>query len=542
MNRLTIDAPPHPRHPLWGQVRLPGWVSEFRQHQWDCAREIVRYMEDGVPLVFLDGPTGAGKTLIAEMVRRLLGVRATYICSGKTLQDQFVGDFDNAHVLKGRGNYPTLFGDEWTTCEDCTAEGPTDMCLTGCYDQTESCPYTVAKLTAGSSDLAVLNTAYFLAEASVERTVFGNKAFGLGVFDEADTLESEIMGHVEVVISSRRMAELKVGLPEHVTKPEAWEAWIREKVIPAVRAQVARFPKRTKNIRQLRAGRAWARLLKKLYVLAAGVGSGNWIFDGYRDGGAVFKPVRIDTFGQKLVWRHFPRYLLMSATLISADEMVESLGYDGEYRLVQAPMTFPVENRKVIVAPVANMTNKEKEAEWPKAARAISEILRLEGQQRVLVHTVSYALAQYLIENVNDGTNRPFYTYRNAKERDEILALFRNTPGSVIFAPSLERGVDLKNDDCRVCIVAKMAFPNLGDKQINARLHSKGGQLWYAVQTVRSLVQSTGRGVRHADDFCTTYIIDRQFVSNVWKKNKFLLPRWWVDAVDMSFNANKLRG
>lgn len=566
--RLKTDTPPHPRHPIWGPTKLPTWVRGFRGHQWDCAREIVEhYADPEVRLVFLDGPTGAGKTLIAEMVRRLLGDRAVYVCSGKSLQDQFVGDFEYSRVLKGRANYPTLFGGPDVTAADCSSEGPGSMCLTGCHDQMGRCPYNVAKGQAVRSDLAVLNTAYFLAEAQVERTQFGGKKFQLGIFDEADTLEAELMGHVEVAITSRRLAELHVGLPEYLTKPEAWGEWIREKVIPAVKKQVDRYPAKLDSSRSLKDGlrvlrirRSWERMLGKLYVVAGGVGAGNWVFDDYRNGGAVFKPVRVDGFGQSMLWRHFDRFLLMSATLISADEIADSLGFDGAYRVVKAPMTFPVENRKIYVAPVANMTNRAKEEEWPKAAKAISSIMELhEISDKILVHTVSYKLAEYLMANVpkpylgpnsvllKDGAavvgvdGRRFFTYRSAEERDHALAQFRNTPGAVMFAPSLDRGIDLKDEDCRVCVVAKMAFPNLGDKQISARLHSKGGQLWYAVQTIRSLVQSTGRGVRHADDYCTTYIVDRQFVSNVWKSNKHLLPGWWRESVDMSFNANRLK-
>jgi Rad3-related DNA helicase len=80
-------------------------------------------------------------------------------------------------------------------------------------------------------------------------------------------------------------------------------------------------------------------------------------------------------------------------------------------------------------------------------------------------------------------------------------------------------------------VICKVPFPNLGDKQISARLHSKGGNLWYRVQAVRSIVQMSGRGMRHEDDYCETYILDSQFVSNLWKQSKQLFPNWWVEAL-----------
>ena len=50
------------------------------------------------------------------------------------------------------------------------------------------------------------------------------------------------------------------------------------------------------------------------------------------------------------------------------------------------------------------------------------------------------------------------------------------------------------------------------------------------METVRSLVQMTGRGMRHEDDWCISYILDRQFTSNVWKK-RHLIPDWWQTSL-----------
>lgn len=61
-----------------------------------------------------------------------------------------------------------------------------------------------------------------------------------------------------------------------------------------------------------------------------------------------------------------------------------------------------------------------------------------------------------------------------------------------------------------------------------------------AVQTIRSLVQMTGRAVRSADDWCVTYVLDRQFVSRVWRQNKNLLPVWWRESVNMQFRTKDL--
>jgi Rad3-related DNA helicase len=51
------------------------------------------------------------------------------------------------------------------------------------------------------------------------------------------------------------------------------------------------------------------------------------------------------------------------------------------------------------------------------------------------------------------------------------------------------------------------------------------------VATIRTLVQMTGRGVRSADDWAVTYVLDGSFYK-VLKDNRGLLPKWWREALD----------
>ena len=54
----------------------------------------------------LDGPTGSGKTLVAEAVRQELDSTGVYACTTKSLQAQFKASFPYAKVVMGRANYP----------------------------------------------------------------------------------------------------------------------------------------------------------------------------------------------------------------------------------------------------------------------------------------------------------------------------------------------------------------------------------------------------------------------------------------------------
>jgi len=126
-------------------------------------------------------------------------------------------------------------------------------------------------------------------------------------------------------------------------------------------------------------------------------------------------------------------------------------------------------------------------------------------------------------------------TYDQAKDREVKLEEFKRAPnGTVLVASSMERGVNLPGDLCRVAVVMKVPFLNLGDKQIATRLHSdkRNGQLWYNVSAIRTLVQMCGRGMRSAEDRCDVYILDAQF-ERLYRENKYLFPEWWRAALKM---------
>lgn len=296
------DWIPHP-----GQIKLhqsepelPQKFQEFRESQWMAIREIDAALDEGYKVVFVSAPTGSGKTLLAETVRRIRGIRGIYTCTTKTLQDQILREFEYAKVIKGRANYPTLNNPDVTAadcnkrktslpaCNNCPGwsggnswgtDNPdmTDPTLgnfswhcTNCHPWDE-CPYERAKMEAGSARLAVLNTAYFLAETNyVDNSLFRGR--GLALIDEADMLESELMRFIEVTITARDRKMLGVGLPEKKTVDESWVEWLVEEVLPACREKIKEVNPSPDlfgdfNVDDLRLKKKLIQLLKKVKSL-----------------------------------------------------------------------------------------------------------------------------------------------------------------------------------------------------------------------------------------------------------------------------------
>jgi len=504
----------------------------------------------------LDAPPGSGKTVIAEAVRRLLRTRGLYICHTRGLQDQFAEDFDYCSVLKGRSNYPTMRGElyngpSWSrvTAADCTksGEGEDRRCIW--CDPISGCPYEIAKGTLLRSQLGCINSAYFLYECNYVGRLSG---FPFVIIDECDTFESELMGFIGFELTERRVREYELGEPRRVTKSEAWLEWVE-----GAQGVVRRIYEREKTVDlagNLPAVRRWNninRLMSDLGRLKRGLEEGAWVFTG-RDGRVAFKPIRVSEHGKECLWKHGGKFLLMSGTVISGYEIMDSLGGgDLPWGLVSVPSFFDEERRRVKVVGVADMRKKELDANRTgiieSVAEAISGIVARHPGQRVLVHTVSYDLANDLsVAMVRTHEDARIFTYGNAAERDRVLAAFTDDDlhgqrdgsqasdptKSILFGSSMDRGIDLPDDACRVIVIVKVPYPYLGDRQVAARLYSHGGQVWYNVQTVRSIVQMCGRAVRHEDDWAVTYILDRNFVNGIWAKSRGLFPQWWKDGLD----------
>jgi Rad3-related DNA helicase len=497
-----------------GKIDLPEWVKEIRPHQAEAAEQIVNEFR-AKNLVILDAPTGSGKTLIAEIVRQTLNSEKTsYVCSSKTLQDQFENDFKYSNVVKGRDNYQPVYKSRNNTTSDCQGQS-----CSLCPSKAE-CPYQRAKVIAEASRLACLNSSFQLYQSNYGT---GFKSRDLIIFDEADTLESQLMGFVEVYIPSKAANFLGKKIPKPGTHLKTIKTWLSDWLEKALA--------HTRSLDEGKERRTWDGRCKSVNQLLKSWSPENWVRQPHHSA-LVLKPVSVSQYGHKILWNKGDKFLLMSATVISPGMMVDDLGWDDPYGYVQVPMTFPVENRIIRVDRNGiDMSHKMKETSWPKMAARIAECVMAHPTERVLVHTVSYELTRFLVNHLA-SLDRTVHHYLDPSTREQALADFRSQ-GGILLAPSMDRGVDFAHDDARVVIVPKIPFPNLSDRQISTRLHGPGGQEWYNVQAVRTLVQMTGRGVRSAEDWAATYILDSQF-KRIYGQNRRLFPSWWREAVRFS--------
>jgi len=184
-----------------------------------------------------------------------------------------------------------------------------------------------------------------------------------------------------------------------------------------------------------------------------------------------------------------------------------------------------VENRPIMVFPIGNMSSEHIDQTLPKMVEAIREILKEHKNQKGIIHAHSFKVAQFIKKNLR--SNR--LIFHDSSDREEALQkhLTSKEP-TVLVSPSMSEGVDLRDELARFQVLVKVPYPSLGDKLVKKRMHR--WSWWYPMQTIKTIVQSVGRGVRSETDHAVTYILDADW-GRFYGKHKDLFPDAFKAAV-----------
>lgn len=520
---------------------LPSQFQEFRPTQVEA---LERILATDKKWILLQAPTGTGKTLVMAAMQRILNTRALYACHTKQLEDQVKTDFPYAAILKGRSNYPTLrYSSQFPRINVslCTKrkEGHCRWCCDG-RDQTPDsegltcsaisrCPYHIAKANALSSTLTIINTAFLLTEANFVGAFSG---WPWLVLDEAELIEDSLMGFITFSAADYWFSRLNLPAPRLKTVVGAWIEWANEIAIPRIDKRLDEL-RNTWGIQDIKEEERLESARRKITFFAEDASKNPWVYDE-KGSNLTFKPVFISRYADSYLWRHADRFLCMSATL-SPDQFCRDLSIPRDQAaFIDLPSPFNPKRRPIYYIPAVSMTYDNKAASRAIVTKAVDVILDIHPQLRTLIHTVSRDLAVYLVANSTHKSRMVHYT--DGMSREEALETFIKDSGPrILVAQSMDRGVDLPGDLCRLIIIPKVPYPDLSDKQIARRVYgSKDGNAWYAVRTLRTLVQMSGRGMRSEDDWSLVYILDSQFGDALYRKWKGIIPGWWKEALVMS--------
>ena len=239
----------------------------------------------------------------------------------------------------------------------------------------------------------------------------------------------------------------------------------------------------------------------------------------------VFKPVMVSKY-TRLLFRYASKILLMSATILNVNQFARNSGIPlGDMAFVSVPSTFPIKNRTIYMTKELDLRWKTMKNFLPRIPNVIKRYLRMYEHERGIIHTHTNQLVDFIRRNVK--SNR-FVFKDSFKNINELLSYHKSRKNSVIVASGFHEGLDLVDDMSRFQIILKIPYPDLKDKQIAKRMETD--KEYYGYLTALKIVQSYGRSVRSEEDYCDTYILDKNF-SMFYGMYKKMLPVWFKEAL-----------
>ena len=198
----------------------------------------------------------------------------------------------------------------------------------------------------------------------------------------------------------------------------------------------------------------------------------------------------------------------MSATIGSPESYAKNHAISN-YEYISIPSTFKFENSPIFYVPDYKMSYKEKEYSFPKVVDLISATVKMYAGKRGIIQTGSYKFAQDLYERVPSDVRRRMVLYNGSAEKNQSIEFFKNCKDKILVGPSLIEGLNFSDDLCRFQIIMKIPYPSLADKFVSRKKDIS--PKWYSDETAISILQGVGRGIRHENDWCVTFIFDGCF-------------------------------
>lgn len=560
--------------------------DNIRPNQKKVLDEIDQALKSGFKFIFLEAPTGFGKSAVAITLSRFLG--SSHLCtSTKDLQNQYSRDFPYLYEVKGRNNFPCIVKEDMGINESCeygpclkdedydclyktrlsdyevSSEGTiyenidiNKYALKKYHDKAKQhsqlvridwkpCIYYHQKWISMKSSHTIYNYKYFLSDLFFSSGINKRK---LLILDEAHTLESEISSFKNFNLNKENINRFfpKLNLPEN--KPFDIETHIdfctnlkkqfSDFIDSAERLIENSQSKRDINItdRNLIDAIAYEKNLS-LFLEDLQYNKDNWlvtnIIKSDRDNKTTkikIEPLDVSNYFKDIFDKGIIS-LLMSATILSKDNLCNSIGLKNDkVKFIKVEESeFSIEHRPIYLMNVAWLNARTMNQSLPQISKVIDNLLSVHKNDKGIIHTTSYSQLQFIKNNISkENSSRLIESNPKIDRNEMILKHFQSIKPTVLISPSMFLGVDLKDDLSRFQIIVKVPYPDLTDKRISVL--KQRNPKWYEWNTILRLVQAYGRSVRNSDDYANTYILDSN-ISYILKNGKDMIPKWFSEAI-----------
>ena len=516
------------------------WAQYFpyekcRESQEQAINKILNsFINENKRFVVLEAATGTGKSAIGLTVARYINEKvkpssdddfksgAYFLTTQKLLQEQYIKDFGGQDgsmcQIMSATNYQCKHHRKQNCAESIQQlRGETDTTSRFYKTCKFSCTYKNEKNKFVSSSESLTNFSYFLTGMAYTESL--NRR-ALLVVDESHNADGELCKFVEISVSERfAKSALKLEMPQISTQKQAFD-WIREVYIPHLKLHIAHYESTIEKFNlQDKMKEDFVKIAKQFDMLEKHCtkidqfmslyDDENWVFtlsDGEGDGQRKleFKPIDISPYAEQMLFRNGKYVLLMSATIINQEGFCKMLGIQADSStFFSIPSPFNPDNHPIFTFPIAKMSASTIDADLPKLVEAIKNILAQHPKEKGVIHTHSYKVASYIKKNLRNKRLIFHGTDDRIKKLEEHI---KSKDATVIVSPSMQEGVDLKDDLSRFQIICKVPYPYLGDKIVKKRMHR--WNWWYSFETAKTIIQSLGRSIRTENDHAVSYILD----------------------------------
>lgn len=512
--------------------------DNFRNGQDDILLEFKEHLlNPEVSYIICQAATGTGKSALALAAAR--ASKSAYIATAnKILQDQYVKDFSDVMVnLKGRANYEcyqhkSADGEPPYNCGNApcrVSEAERKTC-----GAMNACEYHITRDKAAAADITSFNFAAALPYLNYLSHLFPPR--NLLICDEAHSVWSWITGFISVNLNLKLLDEL--GVLEHIPNYERIDQYLElvRNVQNTVKEYLTLKGLDSEIAEKLETLNNELKIFDIITDNKTNVD--NFIIDksfDKRDFSKItnlsFRPVQVSELLHDYFFKYAKKTILLSAVILDFDTYMELMGIDpAKTRVIQVESTFPVENRPFYTYETVGKLNKSNlDSYLPDLCYKTVELMDKHSNEKGIIHGVSWALCNKIYDNLPlTARERILFAGDVFNQTDLINHHAETTDPTVLLSPSMTEGVDLKDDLSRMQIIVKVPYPYLGDPLVIKRSNLYGN--FYAMLTAQTLIQMYGRSIRSEDDYCSTYVLDGNFMKFI-ENNLDIFPESFIRAI-----------
>jgi len=554
-------------------------MPEYREGQKEAVEKIIDAFNGGKKFVILEAPTGSGKSVIAKTISNIFHYsedvnlnKVLYMTSQIMLQEQLMSDFGEGGKfecgppmvhLTGRSNYKCVWPSIANTSpkEKAKWNAKNMNCATGyckhndmamcveckpmitnqsvSFDDPDGykemlvnnkCPYWNKLGSFLSNKSGLINFKSFLYQTTHSSYMSAYRC-GLMVVDEAHNQENELLDFVGLTLTDKMLVKTVGSRLPNLGTLQEYIVWIQSQNLVKRLGEQALIMRAQENFGEAQQVEDMSTKLK--YLIERD--SKDWVMrfsSESRNNTLEIKPIYIRNEATNMLYRRAKHVLMMSATILSVDVMCDSLGVDRkDVEFIEMPNLFPVKNRQIHYVPTGSMSFKNKAKTLPEMINVINEISNVfHPTEKGIIHTHNFSVAEAILDGVDSTVRDRLLFQKHFPSREAMLEYHtKATDPTILIAPALHEGIDLKDDLSRFQIICKMPYPNfVNDPQLSARM--KESQRYYNWLTCLKLVQMYGRSIRSGSDRAETYILDSDLDRLLRSANE-ILPEWFLEAI-----------